>query len=192
MKNNIPLRGWAQWPKPHPYLPIMVLLLRCGIVVVVVIVDTWYPHHCHHWHIVVDAFSLTCGVVVMVVMVEWSMREVLLFTGGGGGGHWCVMLSGRWWRLVEAAENVDTLCINSPDQPCHRPITRQNRDRNFTGDFFLTHPYPRDSRTHDPARVCIPVSITTHGWTLSLIDISCAIVFEVHAENYHQNAYRRP
>ena len=76
--------------------------------------------------------------MVVVVVVDAGHR-----LGGGGG-----------------VEKVDTLGINSPDRRRHRPVTRQNGDGNVTGDFFLTRPRSRDSRTRDPARVCIPVSIT--------------------------------
>ena len=106
-------------------------------------------------------------------MVSSSTREVLLLLlTGGGGCRQHVTSSGRWWRVVvvivnasgrwvEAVEKVDTSRINNPDRPCHRPVTRQNGDGNILGDFFLTRPRPRDSRTCDPARVCIPVSITS-------------------------------
>ena len=67
----------------------------------------------------------------------------------GGGG---------WWGLLR----VDTSHIKVPDRLCHRPVTRQNGDGNVTGQNLVTRPRPRDSRTHDPARVHIPVSITTN------------------------------
>jgi len=82
--------------------------------------------------------SLTCGVVWWLSLTRGVACEVV--ENGRG-----------WW----AVENV------AYTQPCHRPVTRQNGDGDVTGDFVLTCPRPRDSRTHDPARVQIPVSITT-------------------------------
>ena len=113
---------------------------------------------------------LTCGAVVFVnVPVRSSLygrrrRIDVDACGGGGDCHRHEMSSVRWWVVrgnVEEVENVDTSYINSPDRHCHRPVTRQNGDGNITGDFFLTRPRPRGSRTRDPARVCIPVSITS-------------------------------
>jgi len=44
---------------------------------------------------------------------------------------------------------------------CHRPVTRPNGYRIITGENFVTRPCPRDPRTCEPARVSIPMSITT-------------------------------
>jgi hypothetical protein len=77
------------------------------------------------------------------------------------------------WEVVEAGGGW---LINSPDRPCHRPVTRQNGDGNVTGDFVLTRPRPRDSRTRDPARVCIPVSITNKERTRSAGDFDSSIL----------------
>jgi hypothetical protein len=62
--------------------------------------------------------------------------------------------------VVGAVEKADTSRINNLDRPCHRPVTRQNGDGNVTGDFFPTRSHPALTRTHDPSRVTIPVSIT--------------------------------
>jgi hypothetical protein len=62
--------------------------------------------------------------------------------------------------VVEAVENVATSRIDVPDRTRHRPVTRRNGDGKVTGDFFLTRTRPVPTRTRDPSRVAIPVSIT--------------------------------
>ena len=89
----------------------------------------------------------------MVVVVVDARRRL------GGSGRW-------WWLLStlrvvwEVVEKVDTSRINDPDRPCHRPVTRQNGEGNVTGVFIPTRPRPALTRTRDPSRVAIPVSIT--------------------------------
>ena len=44
---------------------------------------------------------------------------------------------------------------------CHTPVTRPNGYGNITGGNFVTRPRPHDPRTRQPARVAIPVIITS-------------------------------
>jgi len=52
--------------------------------------------------------------------------------------------------------------VDNNSSRCHRPVTRPNGYGKVTGENFVTRPRPRDPRTREPARVSIPVSITTY------------------------------
>ena len=147
------------------------------VVVIVVVVNVWRGG-CR-WHggcrcrAVWLLSLLTRDVVdcvfvnsVVVVVDEWGSGR-----RGRRGHRWrvrCWRWSVRWWRVVGLSRvltrhesTVKRWSINSPDRPCHRPVTRQNRDGNVAGDFFLTCPHPMVPCTRDPSQGVIPVSITT-------------------------------
>jgi len=69
-----------------------------------------------------------------------------------------VVENGRgWWAVENVAYTMSrTLSLVTDPSPA-KTGTGMSRVT-----FFLTRPHPRDSRTRDPARVQIPMSITRH------------------------------
>ena len=179
MKNNITFCG-AGHEGPNPTLIVYLRPLGCCRSRVV----WWLPR----------------GVVVNgeVVVNEWC---VVVFVNLSSSSSWLLstrevltLVCGWWWLsstcgVVEGNDRrVDTSPssrINCPDRSCHRPVTRQNGDGNVTGDFFLTRPRPRDSRTRDPARVSIPVSITKNNIIKSRWPLSTNWQRDSHSNNTH-------
>ena len=88
--------------------------------------------HPHRLPMPIVVLSLTCRLCQCVVVVDACGGS----SGGGGGTH------------------------QQSDRTCHRPITRPNGYGNVTGKNFRSLTRTRDSRTREPARVLIPVSIT--------------------------------